>query len=190
MVCPDWKLEYEALLDGIRFPWNPHDETWEEMFEKLRESISTGSSPEKRLLSWMRNQRTEFVNGRLSEERVRRLNEIGFCWDQRYELWRKRFEQLREYHREHGECLGHKAEKPLRSWIGIQRREYWRTVLSQGKIDLLNGIGFPWDPTGKRSVIPSADDEEWEIKTGDRSNIRGRVCRYAVLRIRRRECTG
>ena len=29
-----------------------------------------------------------------------------------------------------------------------------------------------------------------EIKTGDRSNIRGRVCRYAVLRIRRRECTG
>jgi hypothetical protein len=151
--------EREALLDGIRFPWNPHDEIWEEMFEKLCESIRTGSSPDKRLLSWMRNQRTEFTNGRLFEDRIKCLNGVGFCWDVRQELWRKRFEQLREYHREHGECLGHKAEKPLRSWIGIQRREYWRSVLSQEKIDLLNGIGFSWDPTGKRSVIPSADEK-------------------------------
>jgi Helicase associated domain len=104
--------EREALLDEIGFPGNPHDEMWEEMYEQLCESIKTGSSPDKRLRSWMINQRTEFATGRLIEDRIKRLSGVGFCWNLRQERWRKRFEQLREYHSEHGDCLGHKAEKP------------------------------------------------------------------------------
>jgi hypothetical protein len=69
--------EREALLNEIGFPWNPHDEIWEEMFEQLCESIKTGTPPDKRLLSCMRNQRTEVANGRLSEDRIKRLNDVG-----------------------------------------------------------------------------------------------------------------
>jgi Helicase associated domain len=73
--------ERETLLNEIGFPWNPHDEIWKEMLEQLCESIKTGTPPDKRLLSWMRNQRTKVANGLLSEDRIKRLNDVGFYWN-------------------------------------------------------------------------------------------------------------
>jgi hypothetical protein len=51
-----------------------------------------------------------------------------------------------------------------------------------------DGHGVRWQTAWR--LPPAENQNGGQIKTGDRSNIRGGVCRYAVLRVRRRECTG
>ena len=47
----------------------------------------------------------------LAEERVRRLDAVGFCWDRRLTnagtieaAWKQRFKELKSFKKEHGHC--------------------------------------------------------------------------------------
>ena len=78
-----------ARLDEIGFVWNLYDRDWEEMFGQLvaykerfgdigelidwKENAALGK--------WCSRQRQFFKKGRLSAERIARLEELGFVWD-------------------------------------------------------------------------------------------------------------
>ena len=43
------------------------------------------------------------IVGRLTDERIRRLEDLGFIWSLRDD-WQKHYDELKEYKREHGNC--------------------------------------------------------------------------------------
>ena len=50
-------------------------------------------------------QRSENKKGKLREDRFRRLNEIGFTWNNAWDaLWNLRYSQLMMFKREFGHC--------------------------------------------------------------------------------------
>lgn len=75
-------------LVEIGFVWNPKEEDWEEMFKALQEFKQTHGNcdvPKRykdnpKLGNWVIYQRAHKRQGNYSEERFRRLNDIGFEW--------------------------------------------------------------------------------------------------------------
>ena len=55
--------------------------------------------------SWIQTQRRVYsgtVTGNLTEEKVRKLNEIGMIWDTNDQNWKKALAELQTYYSEHG----------------------------------------------------------------------------------------
>jgi hypothetical protein len=56
----------------------------------------------------------------LSNERIRLLNDLDFFWDPYEDLWTKRYEELVEYYKEHGDSMVSEkslAHKELGRWV-------------------------------------------------------------------------
>jgi len=61
--------------------------------------------------------------------------------------WLRRYNQLLEFENEHGHCrVGHSMNKTLRKWTCTQRHRWNMTTLSSTAIELLDDIGFNWNP--------------------------------------------
>jgi len=81
---------------------------WEDRFEQLNEFIAqNGRFPEnadtfnnssvKTLLTWVNSQRKAHLNGKLSEEKTKKLEDIGFVWNLNDVQWNNNFEILKEF---------------------------------------------------------------------------------------------
>ena len=81
---------------------------WEDRFEQLKDFIAqNGRFPEnadtfnnssvKTLLTWVNSQRKAHLNGKLSEEKIKKLEDIGFVWNLNDVQWNKNFEVLKEF---------------------------------------------------------------------------------------------
>ena len=65
-----------------------------------------------RLAIWVNSQRVEYKRRKekgdgissLTDDRIKRLDDIGFTWDVFEELWGSRFDKLVEYENTHGNC--------------------------------------------------------------------------------------
>ncbi|MBM2813699.1 MAG: box helicase [Ignavibacteria bacterium] len=79
----DWKYD---LLVKVNFIFNPDDTYWNNRFEELIQfkkefghcNVPYRYKKNPELSSWVSNQRTYFA--KLSDERIKMLNEIGFKW--------------------------------------------------------------------------------------------------------------
>jgi len=75
-------------LDKLGFVWSASDEAWDAMFERLQAfkrehmhcNVPTHWSKNRSLADWVHSQRHRNKREKLPKERIRRLNEIGFCW--------------------------------------------------------------------------------------------------------------
>ena len=87
---------------------NGKKESWEENFEKLSEFVKqhgrfpdnsdANSDPEKKVIYvWANSQRTAKNRGQLSDERIAKLDSIGFTWDKHEAEWANAFEKLKGY---------------------------------------------------------------------------------------------
>lgn len=77
-------------LEDIGFIWNLEDFAWHENFKELknyyeqtRDYLHKGNM-KKTLKDWTARQRQAFRNKKLSQERIDKLNSIGFVWDLLY----------------------------------------------------------------------------------------------------------
>ncbi len=76
-------------LDKLGFAWDYLEYQWESKYAalvKFREEyghcrVSTLSKPHAALANWVRTQRANKKQGKLSTERIRRLDMLGFAWD-------------------------------------------------------------------------------------------------------------
>ena len=76
-------------LDGLGFVWSRQETSWHSMYGALAEyqrahghcRVSTLDKQHARLGNWVRTQRYARKKGKLSEERIRLLDQLGFVWE-------------------------------------------------------------------------------------------------------------
>ena len=107
---------------------------------------------DKQLVSWVRTERTSYTNGKLSDERIKRLKDIGFEWSVRLyrslpkeskkeKGWEEMFDTLKKYKKDHGDC-NVSVIWILGQWAKDQRTNYKNNNLSEDQIKRLEDIGF------------------------------------------------
>jgi superfamily II DNA or RNA helicase len=144
------------LLEKTGFDWNVIDYYWEQMFSDLLEfrkqyghcRVPQGWLTNKSLAIWVTTQRQGRKNGRLSNEKIQRLEGIGFSWDPSESDWENMFSKLVQFKTEHNHCnVPAKYPKDLRlgKWVDHQRNFYRRNSLSKERIVRLEKMGFVWD---------------------------------------------
>ena len=146
-------------LDSIGFRWAIRKTgpilPWETRFNELVQYKAKHGDcivPQRQgqLGTWVSNQRFNYKEGKLSQDRVNRLNGIDFKWALVEKgpnvPWKTRFDQLVQYKTNHGNCIVPQRQGPLGNWVHTQRKAYMAGSLSQDRIDRLNGIGFNWTP--------------------------------------------
>ena len=148
-------LERKERLGAVGFVWDPITEAWENGFrlftaykEEFSDCLVPVSYRDKSLdlYTWVNYQRMN--KDKLSEDRLERLNSIGFSWDPTQEVWDFAFKLLNEYKEEFGDFLVPSRYKvkgfSLGAWVGYQRRT--RDTISSERRERLGAVGFVWDP--------------------------------------------
>ena len=140
-------------LDALGFLWNPTP-TWDERLDELMKykvehgdcNVPKSQGP---LGKWVATQRFGHKMGKLSEERARKLGELGFVWNPQSTLptWDERFDELEDFKAEHGHCKVPRSRGPLGRWVQTQRHVYKKGKLSEELIRKLDGLNFNWETT-------------------------------------------
>lgn len=145
-------------VERLSSPWDLHFGRLMEFKERFgHTNVVTGWEENPALASWVVGQRVRRKKGQLSQARIDRLDEVGFTWDYQdqktLETWMQWYEQLRAYVAENGnaDVPRRHANTKLASWVWIQRlrrgKHYNKQApLSAEQEQLLNEIGFTWDP--------------------------------------------
>ena len=143
-------------LDAIGFVWDPIAAAWEEMYQRLvvfhkRHGhclVPDNYKDDIKLGTWVGKQRGMYKKGRLSQDRIGKLDAIRFVWDPNDDAWEEMYQRLVVFHKRHGHCLvpnNYKDDIKLGTWVGKQRWWYKKGGLSQSRIDKLNALGFCWE---------------------------------------------
>ena len=166
------------LLNDAGFVWSIDEYTWKARYEELTEYkkefgdclVPETYKENPALGNWVMTQRRRCrtcLNGgsrtssrhkALWTEKLRLLKDVGFVWNIDEYTWNARYEELRKYKNEFGDCLvpnTYKENQALGTWVTDQRRRYKimneesRTVsnltaLSTEELRLLDGVGFTW----------------------------------------------
>ena len=147
-----------GLLDTLGFHWDAQEGKWLMQFEKLKEfkvkfghcNLEFERDDYASLLSWVTIQRTHKKEGQLQFTRINLLDEIGIAWESGAALdakWREMYEQLKQYHAEHGHSDvpdRSNSNRKLSSWVGSQRAQLKKGALTEEQVRLLNEISFTW----------------------------------------------
>lgn len=122
-------------------------ELWQVMFDRLQAyRTAEGDWPsvtEGKLGLWCNTQRIAWKRGKLSEERVRCLEGIGFEWEQQDSQWKKNYEQLKVFY-EKNKRWPKRGEGTLGTWCNTQRQSRKNGKLTKEHIRRLDAIGFIW----------------------------------------------
>jgi len=130
--------------------------------------VPHGYSKDTSFAEWIHRQRTTYAThlkegrkNQMVEERMKKLEDIGFNFRVHVDKWSEHYDQLKEYRKEHGDCLvpTHYTSNPrLGRWVHTQRHQ--RRLMMKGKkssmteerVKKLDELGFNW---GKRvSLAP------------------------------------
>lgn len=147
-----------GLLFEIDFPFQPFDSSWMEMYDLLvqfeqqnKHTLVTRSvcCGEKRLGAWVEQQRYLYRYDRLPQERIEKLNEIGFVWERHSHKWMEMYKLLIEFKHQHGHFLipsdyetnGYKVG----NWVTEQRVNFKKGILEEYRLEKLKEIDFVWD---------------------------------------------
>ncbi len=150
MAYRDNQLSNDRIkrLEDIGFDWDPLESQWVEMFDTLKEyknihgdcNVPIGWLENEKLAQWVINQRTLYQDGRLNDDHIKGLEDIGFVWDP---VWEDMFNTLKEYKNYYGDC-NVSVHWKLGQWAVAQRTNYKNNNLSEDRIKRLEGIGFEW----------------------------------------------
>ena len=148
-------LDRVNRLNSLDFTWDLYVEQWEQNFTALqkfhkRESHCRVPQSHKEdgllLGNWVTSQRMN--KDRLTPDRLKRLNSLGFNWDPVAELWEQNFAALQKFRKREGHCrvgIRFKADGlKLGQWVSVQR--WTKDVLIPDRLKRLNSLGFSWDP--------------------------------------------
>jgi len=137
------------LLNKAGFLWQSEESAkWMVRYEQWKEYYWEHKTPHVDpsknlpLSRWVTYQRRNC--DKLSTMQVEQLNNFGFIWKSEDKAWMIRFEQWKEYSKEHKTPHVSRGKNlPLSSWVYYQRNN--RDNLSANKVQLLDEAGFVWD---------------------------------------------
>jgi len=144
-------------LEQIGFVWNPFNVQWDDMFQRLvdyKNEFNSTNVPKRykadtKLANWVDNQRKRYSKKELSADRINRLESIDFFLNQIDTKWDEMFQRLVDYNNEFKSTnvpRSYKADPKLVIWVITQRTRYSKKELSADRINLLESIGFTWNP--------------------------------------------
>jgi hypothetical protein len=155
-----WSRDTQRELKAV------YDTQWEANFKGLKAYQETHGSCQVSLKidpvlqRWTRWQRQLFYQGRLSAERIDRLNDIRFPWSVQEGYWMRMYETLTLFKNAYGHTrvpIKWDPNPQLAAWV--YRVKSGKPELTPQKVELLNGIGFDWTLRAK-NVLP------WTIMFG------------------------
>lgn len=154
-------------LEAIGFVWNATAETWEKMFEELKQyktahggcAVPTNRPKYKKLASWISQQRLIWQELQVGQRqarqhtlsRMKRLEELGFDFGEvknHQYRWEDGFTDLQQYKAQHGHCNvpSQSEENPeLAEWVSGQRTQMTAGTLTEKKRVRLTELGFICD---------------------------------------------
>jgi hypothetical protein len=136
---PEWKWDLDL------------EEIWQEKYIKVNNFISKNNKyptvkyeKEKTLANWCAAQRQNYIKGKLSEEKIKKLEELNNWiwtpdekWDIRYEQFKKFALKNNKLPSQHSKI---KEEKILGFWCSRQRQNYKKGELDKEEIKQLEEI--------------------------------------------------
>jgi len=147
-------------LEKIGFIWDMTEEQFERGFQQTllyKERTGNTNAPTGYktaegywLGSWQRNQMKLYKIGKISPDRIERLEEIGFTWEILEEKFEKGFQQTLLYKERTGNPNVPDRYKTaegyrLGTWQSNQRKNYKKGTISPARIKRLEEIGFMWE---------------------------------------------
>jgi len=149
--------ERVSQLKKLGFIWNLPDYWWNTRYKELvkfrkkygHSDVSKGSESYLQLAEWVGKQRRDYKKkySRLNQEKIQKLNELGFHWGVINTPWEQRYKELLEFKLHFGHCRvpqRWKENLPLASWVAIQRREHKNHRLNPNRFKQLDELGFLW----------------------------------------------
>lgn len=156
-------------LNSIGFQFTFEEtKSWDERFEELKNYYKTyntkqvNSAIDLALYSWERRQRQTYAKGKLEEEQIVRLNEIGFDWAfkrirETKEKWDIRFGLFKKYWQSHPTLdipIEHSDYEVLKVFVKDLKYNYGRNRIDDGKLNQLKEIGFDF------KLLPVSEEKE------------------------------
>jgi superfamily II DNA or RNA helicase len=154
--------ERREQLDELGFVWDIEDAAWEEGFKRLEQckelnghcrvarGYREGNYPLGQWVSVQRERESGASSARLplSEDRKRRLNDLGFVWNPSESAWEAGIRHLSLYKEREGHSRAprfhHEKGFALGGWVASLRTR--NAKVSDEQRQHLNNLGFIWDP--------------------------------------------
>ena len=149
--------EQVNLLNSIGMSWDRFESKWETGFSYAKKYIEEYGDINRvpsdfrygdfRLNVWLRAQRERKRKGKLSDERIEKLESIGFLWDKNQAFWKSGYDHAVAYLQEHGgtnipqKYICDDGFK-LGSWVTNQKTKLRKGTLSAEKVEKLKTIGL------------------------------------------------
>ena len=142
-------------LKELGFQFDRHNGRWEsrycELFE-FKENHGHCNVPDSwpenlRLARWVMTQRQMYWKGQLTQNRIQRLEVIGFVWCRQKHAWNEMYQRLVSYLKAHGNGavpLELKGDPQLGSWVSKQRCRRKKGLLNEERIKRLDEAGMRW----------------------------------------------
>mmetsp|Transcript_8673 Transcript_8673/g.17700 ORF Transcript_8673/g.17700 Transcript_8673/m.17700 type:complete len:356 (-) Transcript_8673:502-1569(-) len=155
-------------LESIGFEWALKILTeWEVRLDEVNNykaiygdcNVPKEWSENRPLGDWVHTQRQQYrlyqeeKKSAMTEERIQALEDIGFSWDAREDIWQQRFNELKEYRDRYGNCNvpnQWSENKQLANWVRKQRYQYRlyqegkKSQITEERILALESIKFQW----------------------------------------------
>jgi hypothetical protein len=144
----------DSVCDGS--PWS----TKYHLLKQYKQQHGDCKVPEKdkSLHIWIKNTRQHRKQNKLSQERIDKLDKLGFYWGKGYpepRTWDDNFRELQEYHSTFGHCnvpvdSNPSLQTPLAKWILEQRKQGKRlrkqkpANMTMDQYKRLEDLGFKW----------------------------------------------
>lgn len=154
---------------GRRFRDYEADQWTERFTELLQFKDANGhclvphTYPSNPLLSqWVKRQRYQFKlkalgrHSTLTDDRQQMLEAAGFVWHCHQASWYEKLDALQKYQAHYGDCRvpPNYHDRSLAVWVKCQRRQWklfrkgQRCSITKHRIDVLDKMGFEWNPRG------------------------------------------
>lgn len=174
--------ERKARLESLGFKFDIRKCLWDVKYDKLsafwkEHGHLPSKSENQELYAWMYYQRQKYKSSKvykpLTQDQVKRLERINFCWNPKEEEWWHNYYVLKKHREQHGNWKV--ADSKLRTWKNSLRRtcrEYVLAVCLEGSMDdvhvsglnakrleALREIAFCWlpEPSGPLKEDPPED---------------------------------
>ena len=148
----------KEMLDKIGFCWDPQEKAWRENYANLiAYRKKTGHcvlsrnelDDNNKLYNFVYKQRGDLKKGKLTTERKKMLDEIGFCWDVAEHVWDHNCKLLEQFfNREgYGDVPRRHVEdgNPIGDWLSKQRGKQKRGTLDKSREERLEKLGVTWN---------------------------------------------
>jgi hypothetical protein len=142
-------------LKKLGFQFDRHNDRWESRYCELIEFREVhghcnvpDSWPENlKLARWVMTQRQMYRKGKLSQDRILKLEAIGFIWCRQEHEWNEMYRRLVSFLKAHGVGavpLELKGDPQLGSWVVKQRYRKKQGLLKDERIRRLEEVGTRW----------------------------------------------